>query len=153
MAEQTTGTAAAGAAAASTKDVGAAAAGTADKAAAGSASATQDVGQDKSTASAGGNGSDKSGVWPSDWATRMSKGDEKVAKQFSRYASPEALAEAHISLRRRFDSGEFRAALPKDAKPEEVSAWRKDNGIPEKPEAYDLKGLEIPEGDKEIIGS
>lgn len=104
-------------------------------------------------AAKGGNGEDKSGVWPQDWVTRMSKGDEKVAKQFSRYASPEALAEAHISLRRRLDSGEFRTALPKDAKPEEIAAWRKDNGIPEKPDSYDLKGIEIDDGDKPIVES
>lgn len=92
------------------------------------------------------------GVWPEDWARRMSKGDENVAKQFSRYASPEALAEAHISLRRKMDAGEFKSALPKDPKPEELAAWRKDNGIPEKPDGYDLSGIEIPEADKEIVG-
>lgn len=91
------------------------------------------------------------GVWPEDWVSRMSKGDEKVANQFKRYASPEALAEAHISLRRRMDAGEFRSVLPKDPKPEELAAWRKENGIPEKHDGYSLEGMTIPEQDKAAI--
>ncbi len=91
------------------------------------------------------------GYWPDDWLTRVSKGDEKVAKQLGRYASPEALAEAHVSLRRRMDSGEFKPALPKDAKPEELKAWRKDNGIPEKPDGYDIKGIDVPEADRDLV--
>jgi hypothetical protein len=92
------------------------------------------------------------GAWPEDWATRMSKGDQKRAKDLSRYASPEALADAYINLRTRQDSGEFKAVLPKNAKPEEIAAWRKDNGIPEKAEGYDLAGIQVPAKDKDIIG-
>lgn len=91
------------------------------------------------------------GVWPDDWLARVSKGDEKAQKLFGRYASPEALAEAHLHLKRRLDSGEFKAALPKNPKAEELAAWRKDHGIPEKPEGYDLKDLNIPKEDKEIV--
>lgn len=109
----------------------------------------------KGDASAGdkGNGADagKKGAWPDDWLERVSKGDEKVAKQLGRYASPEALAEAHINLRKRMDSGEFKPMLPKNPKPEELAAWRKDNGIPASPEGYDLSELRLPKEDKEIV--
>lgn len=99
----------------------------------------------------GNNAEPTKGYWPDDWLTRVSKGDEKIAKQLGRYQSPEALAEAHIALRRRMDSGEVRPVLPKEPKPEELKAWRKDNGIPEKAGDYDLKGIEIPKQDKEIV--
>lgn len=92
------------------------------------------------------------GVWPEDWATRIARGDEKRAKDLSRYASPEALAEAYSNLRKRVDSGEFKTALPKNAKPEELNAWRKDNGIPDKADGYDLAGLVIPKEDKDVVG-
>lgn len=94
------------------------------------------------------------GYWPDDWVTRVSKGDEKLAKQLGRYASPEAMAEALVAAQAKIRSGELKAALPKNAKPEELAQWRKDNGIPDKPEDYDLKfdsGLVIGDEDKTII--
>lgn len=44
-------------------------------------------------------------------------------------------------------------ALPKDATPEQIAAYRKENGIPEKADGYleAVKDLNIPEGDREII--
>lgn len=92
------------------------------------------------------------GAWPEDWVSRVAKGDEKRAKDFSKFASPEALADSYSALQRRLSSGEFKPTLPKNAKPEELTAWRKDNGIPEKPEAYDLTGIAVPKEDSEIIG-
>ncbi len=98
-------------------------------------------------------GGEPKGYWPDNWLERVSKGDEKAAKQLGRYASPEALAEAHLQLRRRMDSGEFKAALPKNPTEADLKAWRKDNGIPEKHTDYDLKGIEIPESDRPIVDS
>src|SRR3990167_1252839 len=92
------------------------------------------------------------GSWPEDWVTRMSKGDQKRAKDLGRYASPEALADGYVNLRKRVDSGELKPTLPKNAKPDDIKAWRKDNGIPDKPDAYDLTGLQIPAGDKDVVG-
>lgn len=92
--------------------------------------------------------------WPDDWQAKMSKGDEKTAKLLGRFASPEALAEAYIAATARIRSGELKAPLGKNPKPEELAAWRADNGIPETPEKYDLKfesGLVIGETDKPII--
>lgn len=89
--------------------------------------------------------------WPDDWLARVSKGDEKRAKDFGKFQSPEAMADAYVNLRKRMDSGEVRTALPKDAKAEELAAWRKDNGIPDKPEGYKLEGMDIPKEDKAII--
>lgn len=87
--------------------------------------------------------------WPDDWRTRVS-GDEKHLKTLQRFASPKALFESYESLRQRMSSGELRSALPQNAKPEELAAWRKDNGIPESPDKYDLK-IEVPAEDKAYI--
>ena len=135
------GTAADGAGATAGKGDGAAAAGAAT---AGSGAAG--AGDGKAAGEAG-----QKGYWPNDWLTKVSKGDEKAANQLGRYASPEALADAYLHLKRRQDSGELKGALPKNAKPEEITAWRKDNGIPETADGYDLKDLEIPKEDAEIV--
>jgi len=119
----------------------------------GSADGGKDGG--KSGAEGGGKGAE-SGVptWPDDWQTKLARGDEKIAKQLSRYTSPEAMAEALIAAQNRIRSGELKSALPKNAKPEELAQWRKDNGIPEAADKYDLKfesGLVIGEEDKPVI--
>lgn len=93
-------------------------------------------------------------AWPDDWQSRLAKGDAKLQARFQRYASPEAMAEALVAAQNRISSGELKSVLPKDAKPEELAAWRKENGIPESPEKYDLKfddGLVIGDDDKPII--
>jgi len=91
------------------------------------------------------------GVWPEDWQQRIAGSDEKELKQIARYASPADIWKKARSLEARLSSGELKTALPKDAKPEEIAAWRKDNGIPEKPEAYDLKGIKIDKEDKAAV--
>lgn len=96
---------------------------------------------------------EQKGYWPEDWLSKISKGDEKLSKQFGQYASPEALAEAHVALRKRMDSGNFITKLAPDAKPEEVTQWRKTMGLPEAPDKYDLTGVEIRPEEKPIIDS
>jgi hypothetical protein len=87
--------------------------------------------------------------WAPDWRLKAAGGDEKVAKSFERFASPKALADSYRALNQRLSSGELRSMLPKDAKPEEVAKWRTENGIPEKPEAYEMpEGLVVGEEDK-----
>lgn len=41
--------------------------------------------------------------------------------------------------------------LPKNAKPEEVAAYREAMGIPPEPKAYDLKGITVDEADMPLI--
>lgn len=99
-------------------------------------------------------GGDGKAYWPGDWQNRISKGDEKRASHIKRYASPEAMADALIAAQNRIRSGELKPVLAKDAKPEEIAAWRKDMGIPEKPDGYDLKfddGFVIGADDKPIV--
>jgi len=91
------------------------------------------------------------GYWPDDWQSRLAGGDEKALNQLKRYASPEDVWKKARSLEQRLSSGEYRQALPKDAKPEEIAQWRKDNGIPEAPTGYSLEGLPIKDEDKPLI--
>src|SRR3546814_8159770 len=58
------------------------------------------------------------------------------------------------ALEQKLSSGEFKKAIGPDATPEQIAEWRKEQGIPEKPEDYDLKfdnGLVIGEADKPLV--
>lgn len=91
--------------------------------------------------------------WPEDWRDRMSGGNEEVAKLIKRFTSPVKAAEALFNARR--DLSTRPKALATDATPEQVTAWRAENGIPEKPEGYLEKlpdGLIIGEQDKPLVG-
>lgn len=98
-------------------------------------------------------GSEAKGYWPDDWASRLAKGDDKRAKDLGKFQSPEAIYDAYSSLQRRLGSGEFRAVLPKNPTEADLAAWRKDNGIPDKPDGYKFDGVEIPESDREDVAA
>lgn len=97
---------------------------------------------------------EKPGAWPEDWRTRSARGDEKRVKRLERYASPEAAIDALIAAQDKIASGSLKTALKPDATPEELKAWRADNGIPEDPKGYDLSlpnGLVIGDNDKPFV--
>jgi len=94
------------------------------------------------------------GTWPDDWREQLIGSDEKLLKRMQRYASPRDVANALIAAQNRISSGELRSALKEGATEEEQKAWRAENGIPEKPEDYDLAlpgGIVFGEEDKPII--
>lgn len=87
-----------------------------------------------------------------DWRKNVAGGED--AKLFERFASPADLGKAYREALKKISSGELAKPLPKDATPEQVTEWRKGNGIPEKPEAYleNLpNGLVIGAEDKELF--
>jgi hypothetical protein len=94
---------------------------------------------------------DTPGYWAPDWRERLAAGDDKAAKQLARYGSPEDIWKKARSLEARLTSGELKPTLPKNATVEELSEYRKAVGIPDKPDAYDLKGLTIDESDKGLM--
>jgi hypothetical protein len=81
--------------------------------------------------------------WPDDWRVKLADGDEKKAKSWEKYNSPKDVAHAYKSLEQQLSSGEYVKRLPKDAKPEQVAEWRKNNGIPESADKYDFN---LPDG-------
>jgi hypothetical protein len=93
--------------------------------------------------------------WQDDWRAKAAGTDEKMLKRLERYSTPKDALNALAHVQTRISAGELRSALPKDAKPEEIAAWRTENGIPEAADKYDLKlsdGLTIGDEDKPIIG-
>lgn len=94
-------------------------------------------------------------TWPDDWRDRITKGDESRAKFFSRYASPEAALDALVEANKVISKHKAIPQKPgKDAKPEEVAAYRASLGVPDKPEAYFDKlpnGLVIGDDDKPLF--
>jgi hypothetical protein len=82
----------------------------------------------------------------------MAGGDEKLAKRLERFTSPLDVSKGWRAFEQRLSTGELKSALPKDAKPEEVSRWRSENGIPEKPEDYKMpEGLVVGDAEKPLI--
>lgn len=76
-------------------------------------------------------------TWPDDWATRAAKGDKKLADRLIKMGSPEAVVDAYRNLEQKMSSGAYAKKLPTNYTAEEVTEFRKANGIPEKAEEYD----------------
>jgi hypothetical protein len=97
--------------------------------------------------------------WGDDWRTRIVAGStdvEKELKQVERYESPEQIWKKARELERKMSAGELHTALKKDATPEEVTNWRKENGIPAKPEDYQITmpaGRQPPKEDDAFLKS
>jgi len=86
--------------------------------------------------------------WPTDWRNKFAGDDAKALERLGRFQSPAEIFKSYRELEAKVSSGELRAppkALAKDATPEQVSAWRKDQGLPDSAEAF-VKGLALPNG-------
>lgn len=119
------------------------------------ASGKKPDGQAAGEAGKGGEGAGKAFTWGDGWREHLAAGDEKVMARLQRFNTPGDIFQSYRAMEQRMSSGELKSALPKDAKPEEVTKWRQENGIPEVPEKYDLKfddGLVIGDDDKPVIG-
>lgn len=92
-------------------------------------------------------------AWPDNWRQQIAGQDEKEARQLERYASPADIWKKARALEQRLSSGELRSTAPKDATPEQLQTWRRENGIPEKPDDYDIKvdGVEWDEDRKAAL--
>lgn len=89
------------------------------------------------------------------WRTAMAGDDKAALKQLERYNSPADVWKKAKALEAKLSSGEFKRALADDATEEEKATWRKENGIPDKPEGYVEKitlpkGLVLGEADKPL---
>lgn len=86
--------------------------------------------------------------FPDDWREKMAGDDKKFLNVLKRYASPITFANAFKAHQQKIRSGELKTPLPENASDEQVAQWRKENGIPEKPEDYDLGKIEISDEDR-----
>jgi hypothetical protein len=80
-----------------------------------------------------------------DWRQRIAGDDRELAKQLERYATEADFGKAHVSLRGKLSSGEYRRAPGKDATPDEIAQWRADMGLPSSAEDY-MADLALPDG-------
>ena len=88
------------------------------------------------------------------WREKWAGEDEAKLKRISRYATEGDVLDALISAQDRIRKGELRAPFPSEGTEEEQAQWRKDNGLPEAPDKYDLtfdNGLVIGDDDKPFI--
>jgi len=93
-------------------------------------------------------GEEAKGYWPEDWRERLAGGDEKTLNKLSRYAAPEDLSKALAAAQSKISSGNLSAKLSDNPTDEELAAYRKDNGIPESIDGYDV---EVPPEQKESM--
>lgn len=71
----------------------------------------------------------------------LAKRRSALEKQLGRYASLEDALIAGFNAQEKIRSGQVKSPLPADATEEEVAEWRKQNGIPDKAEAYDIPAV------------
>jgi hypothetical protein len=99
--------------------------------------------------------------FPDNWRDLMAGDDKAFRTQLDRFDSPAAVAKSYRELTTKLSSGELKAPakpLAADAKPEEVKAWRKEQGLPENAEGY-VAALALPNGvipgeaDKPLLNS
>ncbi len=104
--------------------------------------------------------------WPTTWREEMAgtladtaTDDEKaehskLLKRLQRFNSPADAAKAIREQDKLISSGALKKALPKNATPEQIAEWRKDNGVPEAADKYDLTlpdGLVLGDNDKPVV--
>jgi hypothetical protein len=92
--------------------------------------------------------SDKfSDQFPESWRDDMAGGDRAFRRTLDRFDSPAALAKAYRELTARLSSGDLKATKPPpgDATPEQVAAWRAEQGLPRDASAY-VEGLRFGDG-------
>ena len=77
------------------------------------------------------------------------KATARELKRLQRFVDPTAVYGSFRELDAKFSEGGLVKLPGKDAKPEEIAAYRKATGVPEKPEAY-LDNLKL--GDGKILG-
>lgn len=91
-------------------------------------------------------------AWQPGWREHMAGGDAKVLQRLNRFADPGALLKSYLELDRRMSAGELKSTLKDGATPEELKAWRTENGIPDKPDGYQPpEGLVLGDEDKAIV--
>lgn len=92
--------------------------------------------------------------WPDNWRDLIAADDEGARKQLDRMTSPADIVKAWRSLEKMKGAGQLKASLPENASAEQLAQYRKENGIPETHDKYDLTlpdGLVIGEHDKPVI--
>lgn len=94
------------------------------------------------------------GTFPDTWRKELAGDDAKVLSRLERFGSPKDLLQSYLEAEKKLTSGQLKAVLPKDATPEQLAEYRKQVGVPESADKYDLTlsdGLVLGEADKPIV--
>lgn len=94
------------------------------------------------------------GDWSADWRDKMAGQDADFRKTLDRFNSPADVAKSWREMRQKMDSGEYKRNVPFKAEwsDEEKAQWRKENGVPLKPEEYKLpEGVVLGDEDKPVL--
>jgi hypothetical protein len=85
--------------------------------------------------------------FPESWRDHLAGSDKAFRKTLDRFESPMALAKAYKELTARLSSGDLKATKPPpdNATPEQVAAWRAEQGLPQDATAY-VDGLQLGDG-------
>jgi hypothetical protein len=99
----------------------------------------------------------KTPVFGDKWRETLAGDNQEELKTLQRFADPGAMYKSYQAMRQKMSSGELKQQIPFPDKgtAEEQAAWRKEQGVPEKPEAYDTtlaNGVVIGEEDKPLVG-
>jgi hypothetical protein len=86
-------------------------------------------------------------TFPESWREDLAGGDKAFRKTLDRFDSPAALAKAYKELTVRLSSGDLKATKPPpdNATPEQLAAWRAEQGLPQSATAY-VDGLQLGDG-------
>lgn len=86
------------------------------------------------------------GPWGNDWREKLAGEDAKKLERLGRFASPEALLEAHEQAAKKISEGLKPKAKPGDkATDDDWKAYRQEMGIPEAVDDY-VKAIPMPDG-------
>jgi hypothetical protein len=91
--------------------------------------------------------------WPDNWRETWAGGDERELNRLQRFTSPYAVFKSYRELESKFSNAKFRTELPADPTPEQVTEYRRENGIPEDPTKYydGIKNVVVGEDDRPIV--
>lgn len=92
--------------------------------------------------------------WPEDWRIKLAGEDKSYLKTLDRFNSPGDLAKAYRDAQQRLSSGNLKSVLPDNPSPEELTAWRTENGVPASPDGYKFDiGRQWSDEDRPVLDS
>lgn len=93
-------------------------------------------------------------TWPDDWRIHLAGNDEKELKRLETLSSPQDVWKKYRNMESEYSKRQPRLEYSADMPAEKLAEWRKQEGIPDAPDKYDLQfedGIVIGEADKPFI--
>lgn len=95
-------------------------------------------------------------TWPEDWREQLAGGDEAFLRQLKRYSSPSTFAKGFKEREDLIRSGKLKRDMPDPSDEKAMAEWRKEQGIPDKPDGYKLPDpvvKRLTDEDKPVLAS